>query len=152
VLLEKEAGIKVVHVPLGATRRVPSLLGGEVEAICVPLPEVAPQVQAGQARFLAVSTAERHPLFPDVPTFTELGYGIVMDLFRGISVPKGTPQPVVQALMEGFLEGSQDEGFLKVAERIGFIVGFQDSAEFTRYLQEQQQIVAEAMKFGGLIQ
>ncbi|HAK44808.1 MAG TPA: hypothetical protein DCO79_02650, partial [Spirochaeta sp.] len=43
VLYEHAAGIKVVHVPLGAKRRVPSLLGGEVEAICVPLPEAAPQ-------------------------------------------------------------------------------------------------------------
>ncbi len=151
VMLEKVADIQVVHVPLGAKRRVPSLLGGEVEAICVPLPEAAPQVMAGQIRLLAVSTAKRDPKFPDVPSMEELGYPVVMDLFRGISVPKGTPQSVIQKLAASFEKGSQDESFKKIANKKGFNISFQGNDAFEAYLKEQNINVAEAMKLGGLV-
>lgn len=151
VMMEKVADIKVVHVPLGAKRRVPSLLGGEVEVICVPLPEAAPQVLAGQIRLLAVSTAKRDPKFPDVPSMEELGYPVVMDLFRGISVPKGTPPDVIKKLAASFKAGSQDEGFKKIAEKKGFNISFQDNEAFEAYLKVQNANVAEAMKLGGLV-
>ncbi len=152
VMLEKVADIKVVHVPLGAKRRVPSLLGGEVEVICVPLPEAAPQVMAGQMRLLAVSTTERDPKFPDVPSITELGYPVVMDLFRGISVPKGTPQSVIQKLATAFEKGSQDESFKKIANQKGFNVSFQGNEAFEAYLKVQNEHMVEALKLGGLIE
>jgi tripartite-type tricarboxylate transporter receptor subunit TctC len=151
VMLEKVADIKVVHVPLGAKRRVPSLLGGEVEVICVPLPEAAPQVMAGQMRLLAVSTTERDPKFPDVPSITELGYPVVMDLFRGISVPKGTPQSVIQKLAAAFEKGCQDESFKKIAKQKGFNVSFQGNEAFEAYLKVQNEHMVEALKLGGLI-
>lgn len=151
VMMEKVVDIKVVHVPLGAKRRVPSLLGGEVEAICVPLPEAAPQVMAGQMRLLAVSTAKRDPKIPDVPSMQELGYPVVMDLFRGISVPKGTPPSVIQKLAASFEKGSQDESFKKIASQKGFNIGFQGNKAFESYLKVQNKNVADAMKLGGLV-
>ena len=150
-MLEKVAGIQVVHVPLGAKRRVPSLLGGEVQVICVPLPEAAPQVMAGQMRLLAVSTADRDPKFPDVPSMEELGYPVVMDLFRGISVPKGTPQSVIQKLAAAFEKGSQDESFKNIAGKKGFNISFQGNEAFEAYLKVQNKNVADAMKMGGLV-
>ena len=151
VMLEKVAGLQVVHVPLGAKRRVPSLLGGEVQVICVPLPEAAPQVMAGQMRLLAVSTANRDPKFPDVPSMEELGYPVVMDLFRGISVPKGTPQSVIQKLAAAFEKGSQDESFKNIAGKSGFNISFQGNEAFEAYLKEQNKNVIESLKLGGLI-
>jgi tripartite-type tricarboxylate transporter receptor subunit TctC len=151
VMLGKVADINVIHVPLGAKRRVPSLLGGEVEVICVPLPEAAPQVMAGQMRLLAVSTAKRDPKFPDVPSMEELGYPVVMDLFRGISVPKGTPQSVIQKLAASFEKGSQDESFKNIANKKGFNISFQGNEAFEAYLKVQNKNVADAMKMGGLV-
>lgn len=151
VMLEKVADMKVVHVPLGAKRRVPSLLGGEVQVICVPLPEAAPQVTAGQMRLLAVSTAKRDPKFPDVPSMEELGYPVVMDLFRGISVPKGTPRSVIQKLADAFEKGSQDESFKNIANKSGFNISFQGNEAFEAYLKEQNTYVIESLKLGGLI-
>ncbi len=151
VMFEKAAVIKVVHVPLGAKRRVPSLLGGEVEAICVPLPEAAHQVMAGQIRLLAVSTEKRDPKFKDVPSMAELGYPVVMDLFRGISVPKGTPPGAIKKLAAAFEEGSRDESFVKIATKKGFNISFQGSEAFEEYLKVQNANVAEAMKLGGLV-
>jgi tripartite-type tricarboxylate transporter receptor subunit TctC len=150
-MLEKEEGIKVVHVPLGAKRRVPSLLGGEVEAICVPLPEVAPQVASGQARLLVMTTEKRDPMFSDIPTLKELGDPVVMELFRGISVPHGTPDPIIKKLADAFQKGADDPNFKKIAKQKGFNISFMGNKDFEAYLKVQNTNVAEGMKLGGLV-
>lgn len=151
VLLEKAADIKVVHVPLGAKRRVPSLLGGEVEAICVPLPEVAPQVAGGQARLLIMTTEKRDPMFADIPTLKEMGYPVVMELFRGISMPQGTPDAVIKKLADAFKKGADDADFKKIAKQKGFNISFMGNKEFEAYLKVQNANIAEGMKLGGLV-
>jgi tripartite-type tricarboxylate transporter receptor subunit TctC len=151
VLMEKVIGLKVIHVPLGAKRRVPSLLGKEVEAICVPLPEAAPQVKAGQVRMLVMSTEKRDPTFSDIPTMKELGYPVVMELFRGISVPKGTPNRVIKKLENSFRVGAKDPGFVKIAKKKGFNISFMGKNEFEEYIKIQNDNVAKAMKMGGLV-
>ncbi|MGD9228212.1 MAG: tripartite tricarboxylate transporter substrate binding protein [Desulfobacterales bacterium] len=151
VLMEKITEVQVVHVPLGAKRRVPSLLGGEVEAICVPLPEAAPQVLGGKFRILAMSTEERDPTYKDVPTMKELGYPAVMELFRGISVPAGTPAAVIAKLEAAFMKGAQDPAFVKIAKSKGFNISFMGRAEFEKYIAVQNENVAKAMKMGGLV-
>ncbi|MEW6673604.1 MAG: tripartite tricarboxylate transporter substrate binding protein [Thermodesulfobacteriota bacterium] len=150
VLMAKIVGIQAVHVPLGAERRISSLLGKEVEAICVPLPEIAPQVQAGQARILAMSTEQRDPAFKDIPTMKELGYPAVMELFRGISAPKGTPANVVKKLEEAFKKGAENSEFVELSKKNGFNINFMGKAEFEAYLKVQNDNVAEAIKVGGL--
>ncbi len=151
VLMEKTTDVKVIHVPLGAKRRIPSLLGGEVEAICVPLPEAAPQAMAGKVRILAMSTEKRDPGYNDIPTMKELGYPVVMELFRGLSVPKGTPAAVVQKLESAFEKGAADAGFVNIAKKKGFNISFMGKAEFDKYLKVQNENVANAMKLGGLV-
>lgn len=151
VLIEKEIGIQIIHVPLGGKRRVPSLLGGEVEAICVPLPEVAPQVQAGQARILVMPTEQRDSAYPDVPTLKELGYPIVIELFRGISVPKSTSDSIVKKLEQAFAKGAESEAFKKIAKQKGFKISYMGRAQFEKYLKVQDANIAKAMKLGGLV-
>ena len=151
VLMEQQLGLKVIHVPLGAKRRIPSLLGGEVEVICVPLPEAAPHVAGGKARLLAMPTEKRDPGFPDIPTLKELGNPIVMELFRGISVPKGTPKSIIGKLERNFKKGSQEPSFAKIAKQKGFNISFMGRKKFEKYLKEQNELIARAYKISGLV-
>ena len=151
VLMEQQLGLKVIHVPLGAKRRIPSLLGGEVEVICVPLPEAAPHVAGGKARLLAMPTEKRDPGFPDIPTLKELGNPIVMELFRGISVPKGTPKSIIGKLERNFKKGSQEPSFAKIAKQKGFNISFMGRKKFEKYLKEQNELIARAYKISGLL-
>lgn len=151
VLVEQQLGLKVIHVPLGAKRRIPSLLGGEVEVICVPLPEAAPQVMAGKARLLVMPTEKRDSAFPDIPTLKELGHPIVMELFRGISVPKGTPKSIIRKLERTFKKGSQEPNFVKIAKQKGFNISFMGRKKFEKYLKEQNELIARAYKISGLV-
>ena len=150
IFIETELGLKFIHVPLGAERRIPSLLGGEVEAVCVPLPEIAPQVEAGKAKILVMPSEQRDPEFPDVPTMKELGYDVVLELFRGISVPKGTPDDVVAKLEDAFKKGSQDPAFVDFSKKNGFNVSFMSKDEFTEYVQSMDVKIAKVMTDTGL--
>ena len=109
-------------------------------------------MQAGQARILIMPTEERDPMFPDIPTLKEKGYPVAMELFRGISAPKGTPGNVLQILEDVFKKGAEDPDFVKLANQKGFNISFMGNEEFEAYLKIQDELTAEAMKFGGLVE
>jgi tripartite-type tricarboxylate transporter receptor subunit TctC len=98
-LLKQMAGIDMLHVPYkGAAPNAAALLAGEVSIafniILLPLP----QVQAGKLTGLAVASARRSPLAPEIPTMTELGYPIDIDTWYGLVAPAGTPPEIVEKL------------------------------------------------------
>ena len=150
VFIEKELGLQFIHVPLGAKRRVPSLLGGEVDAICVPLPEIAPQVRAGKAKVLVMPSETRDPAFKDVPTMKELGYDVVFELYRGISVPQGTPDDVVAKLEAAFEKGSQEPEFVEFSNKNSFNISFMNREEFNKYILPVDDKIEKVMTETGL--
>lgn len=150
VAMGELAGLQLVHVPLGAGKRIPSLLRGEVEAVSVPTPEAATHHRAGQARILAVASGARDSIFPDVPTMKEKGVPVAIELFRGISVPKGTPPAVIQRLADAFKKAGQDPTFVDAGKKGGFEVSHQGPEEFSKYLAQQNEFVASMMVKSGL--
>lgn len=144
------AGIKVIHAPLGSGKRIASLLRGEVEMISAPTPEVAAQARAGEVRILAVPSEAPDPSFPGMPTLKQLGVPVAMELFRGFSVPKGTPPAVVQKLADAFQKAAQDVSFKEAGEKGGFVVAVQGPDEFRKYLAEQNAFIADLVKKAGL--
>jgi tripartite-type tricarboxylate transporter receptor subunit TctC len=152
VVFAVKTGIEVTHVPYGAQRRVPALLGGEADAVVVPLPEISAHVQAGEARILAFPTNTRVPGFESVPTLKEEGIDVVIELFRGISAPKGTPPDVLAKLEDSFKKASEDPDFKKIADANGFLIDFMGHEEFEKYLAVQNELIHEGMVAGGLIE
>ena len=101
-LFNKMAGTDVTHIPYkGTSPAVADLLGGQVQAAFATLASVAPHVKAGKLRPLAVATASRSPLMPDVPTVAEAGVaGYDVPLWYSILAPAGTPRDVVARLAD----------------------------------------------------
>ena len=99
-LVKLENGIDVVHVPYkGSAGAAADLVGGHVQATVAALQTMAPFVQTGRLRMLAVLSAERSPAFPDVPTMKELGHpGLVVDTWYGIYAPAATAPEIVAKL------------------------------------------------------
>jgi tripartite-type tricarboxylate transporter receptor subunit TctC len=98
-LLKRMAGIDIVHVPYkGAAPMAAALLAGEVSLsfniILLPLPHV----QSGRLTGLAVASAKRSPLAPNLATMSELGYPIDIDTWYGLLAPAGTPKEIVARL------------------------------------------------------
>ncbi len=99
-LLKLETGMNLVHVPYkGMGGALQDLLGGHVQAAVVALQTVAPHVQSGRMRMLAVMSAERSSAFPDVPTLKELGLAeLQVDTWYGLLAPAGTPPAAILKL------------------------------------------------------
>jgi len=96
-LLKLETGMDIVHVPYkGAAGAIADLVGGHVQAMISALQTVAPHVQSGRLRFLAVMSSKRSDAFPDVPTLKEAGMpDLEVETWYAMFAPAGTPAAIV---------------------------------------------------------
>lgn len=92
-LLKRELTVDLVHVPYKTSGpALAEVIGGQVQAMIVPLQTAAPHVNGGKLRMLAILSAERSAAFPDVPTVKELGYpGLEIMSWYGLFAPVATP-------------------------------------------------------------
>src|SRR5262245_61837839 len=99
-MLKYKAGIDLVHVPYkGISLAVPAVMAGEVQLTFAGIATSSAPLKAGRIKALAIGGAKRSPLFPDVPTFTELGYPEVeTHAWFGLFLPAGAPKDVVARL------------------------------------------------------
>jgi tripartite-type tricarboxylate transporter receptor subunit TctC len=129
---DQAAGITTTYVPFtGTAATTAALLGNQVSAQW-GFTTVAVG-QGDQVRMLAVALDERHPLFPDVPTFKEKGIDLVGGAHRGIAVPKGTSEEMRQAISDIFAQVNQDAEFRQKMEEGGYVlvdIGYDQAPEF----------------------
>ena len=99
-LLKAMAGFDALHVPFnGSPPAVTATIQGETQMMFAVMQPLQPQIQAGKLRAIAVTTAKRFPLLPDIPAIAESGYpGFEALAWNGIMVPAGTPKPVIAKL------------------------------------------------------
>jgi tripartite-type tricarboxylate transporter receptor subunit TctC len=99
-LLKSDAGIDIVHVPFnGSPPAVTATIQGETQMLFAVMAPLQAQIQAGKLRAIAVTTAKRFPLLPDIPTIAEAGYpGFEALAWNGILVAAGTPKSIIQRL------------------------------------------------------
>ncbi len=109
-LFASMAGIELNHVPYkGSGPAMQDLISGQVKVSFAGIPNVLPQIKAGRLRALAVSTPNRSPDLPDVPTVAEAGVpGYEATLWLNLAAPLGTPQPIVQRLHGETVKALQD--------------------------------------------
>ena len=115
--LESLSGVEFVHVPYrGAGPAMADVLGNQVPYILSTLTGLLPHIKAGKLKALAVTSKERTPVLPNVPTIAESGFpGYDMDTWIGTFVPRATPDAVVKILHEATLEALRSPA---VRERI----------------------------------
>jgi len=117
--LSAMAGIKVTYVPFkGTGDLVGSLIGGHVSA-AMSYNTLGLQ-QREKTRMLAVATENRDPKYPEVPTFKELGFNWVDGGYRGVAVPKSTPEPVRRQVSDLFAQLNKDPDIRKRKTAAGF--------------------------------
>lgn len=99
-MFKMKAGLKMLHVPYrGSAPAITDLLGGQVQSMFDNMPSALPHVQGGRLRAIAITSAQRSPLLPDVPTVAESGYpGFDVQSWFGLAAPAGTPHPVIERL------------------------------------------------------
>jgi tripartite-type tricarboxylate transporter receptor subunit TctC len=152
--LLKTAGIPVDAMPwvpsTGAATGLQELVAGGVQVVTASLVEGRSLIDAKKVRALANMAEARDPVFPDVPTTKELGYNWTMGAWRGFALPKGTP-----AEIQGVYEKAMDK-VVKSKEFVDFMKGgpfgilYKPSAEFAKFLEEQDATFGVLMKEAGI--
>ncbi|MBW8268222.1 Bug family tripartite tricarboxylate transporter substrate binding protein [Caldovatus aquaticus] len=110
-LLQIMAGIRLEHVPYrGGADVARDLAGGRIDACIISLNSIRPVVQAGKARILACTTAERHPGAPEVPAIAETFPGYDLTSWIGMFAPAGTPRAAIERFGAALRFALEDPG------------------------------------------
>jgi tripartite-type tricarboxylate transporter receptor subunit TctC len=115
VLFEARTGVKAVHVPFkGAAQTIPAMLAGDVDFAVDNLASYISQIQSGNMRPLAVTSGQRWPTLPDVPTMAEAGVkDFVVTSWSAYVLPSATPRPIVDRLSAVHKELAADAALQK---------------------------------------
>ena len=141
-LYEKKLDFKVTRVSYaGFGPTVIGLMAGEVDSATVAVPDTIEQHKAGKLKLLAVSATERHFMAPDIPTFREQGFDVIVGAWRCLVAPKGVPADRLAFLEKSILAILKDPEFAAKARQAGFIVAPGDAqATYRRWKDDDAEL------------
>jgi len=103
--IAQKSNARLVHVPYGSSpQAMTAVIRGDVQMAVMPAISVLPHVESGAVKMLAVTTAKRSPLLPNVPTLKESGIDVEADAWNGLIAPAGTPDAVVKTIQREVAE------------------------------------------------
>jgi tripartite-type tricarboxylate transporter receptor subunit TctC len=148
-LFKMMAGVDLVHVPY--TGNVyPDLMGGQVQVMFSPIPASIGFVRAGQLRPLAVGTAKRLTILPDVPTVAEVVPGYEASGWHGIGAPANTPSDIVDKLNAAINALLADSKFKERLVDLGGLQMAMSPAEFGKFTAAEIDKWAKVIKFADI--
>ncbi len=150
-LFKMMAEVNLVHVPYrGGTPAVTDLVGGHLQVIFCPVSESIEQIKSGKLRALAVTTAKRLDVFPDLPTIGDFVPGYEASGFAGIGVPRNTPAEVITLLNKELNAGVADANIQQRITELGGTPLGGSPAEFGTILSDAVEKWGKVIKFAGI--
>jgi tripartite-type tricarboxylate transporter receptor subunit TctC len=151
-LLMRQAGVKLVGVNYkGGGQAVNDVLAGHLDMIVSDALPVSQWVKNGKLRPLAITSARRSPLFPDIPTFAEGGVqGLVAENWWGVYLPAGTPQPIVDAYHSALVKVMADPDLKEKFAGLGVEAMATTQAEFRTFLAAEHAKYAKLVADNGI--
>lgn len=134
----QSAGIKLQHVPYrGGAPALNGLMAGDVAVTALGAAPLKGYSDSGKLRVLASFGSERHPAFPDAPTFREAGYqDVVFYAWAGLFAPKAVPDSIMSRLRQAVRDVMSDQETLNIFTRSGSPPAYLDAPEFAAYIAE----------------
>jgi len=141
------AGVQMVHVPYkGSPQSVLDLVAGRVQVIFANGASVMQQVQGGRLRMLAVTTPQRDPAHPELPTVAESGLpGYAVEVWTGIFAPAGTPPALAERMSQQIRAVLANEDLVREMAKVGLYLKSSTPQAFAAYVQE------ETVKWGKVV-
>jgi tripartite-type tricarboxylate transporter receptor subunit TctC len=151
-LFKQTAGIFLTGIPYrGGGPMMTDALGGTIKIMFLNQDVAIQHVKAGKLRPLAVTTALRNPLYPDVPTISESGYkGFEAVSWSGMSVPKGTPKVIIDKLEAAMVDAMSSPAVRAKMESQGFVVPAQGSKVYTEFVGKEVDRWTKVIKTAGI--
>ena len=144
-------GVSLVHVPYrGAQQALTDLIGGQVQISFDPLPPAIELIRSGKVRALAVTTAVRSDVLPDVPTVGEFVPGYEASGWNGIVAPRNTPIEIIQKLNTEINAGLADPGIRAKLTDLGGMVLAGSAADFGKLIADEIVKWGKVIKFAGV--
>jgi tripartite-type tricarboxylate transporter receptor subunit TctC len=149
-LFKMMAGVEMVHVPYrGSTPAETDLLGGQVQVMFDATPSSLPHIRAGKLRPLAVTTATRVEILPDVPTVGEFVPGYEASVWWGVGAPKATPAEIVEKLNNEINAGLADPKIKARLADLGNAPLALSPADFGKLIAEETEKWGKVVKSSG---
>jgi len=150
-LFKRMAGVEMTHVPYkGAAPAMQDLIAGQVQVMFDNLASALTQIRAGKVRALAVTTAKRTPLAPDLPTIAESGLaGFDINTWFGLFVPARTPRAIVQRLHDEFVKALEQPDVREKMLALGAEPVGSTPEQFAAYVKSEAAKYAAVVKASG---
>ncbi len=145
-------GFFMVGIPYrGGGPMMQDLLGGQIPLMFINQDVALPHIKAGKLRALAVSSSQRNPLYPDVPTVAESGFPNFQALsWSGISAIKGTPQPIVDKLEAAMRKIMTSPEIKQRLESVGFVVPPPGAKLYADFVKSEIELWTKVIKTAGI--
>ncbi len=141
------AGIKMKHVPYkGGAPGMAALMGGHVDIAIASPSEARALAEAGKIRSVTLTSLERCPLTPEVPTLKELGYDLYLENQKGFVAPAGTPKERIMFLHDAFKKAYDHKAFVKLCDRLKIERGYLGPDDFRESLQSMYNQIGSVIK------
>lgn len=136
--IEQATGVKFNHVPFdGGAAAATAVMGGHIDVATVAPGEVLTGVQGGSLKVLAIVDNNRSVLYPEVPSFAELGYDVTILGWGAFGVPTGTPDNIVKILEDAFAKAINSQGFKDLCTKYGLTQGYLNAADAQEFAEAQ---------------
>lgn len=146
-----QANARATHIPYKGSAANNDLLGGNLDFIFDAITTSTPLIKGGKVRPLAVTTAVRSPLLPDVATIAQQGYpGYAASNWYAVVTPAGTPPAVIQRLNAEFVKATRSPEVEKRLQSLGVIVTATSAEELRKFLDAQYEAMGRVVKEAGI--
>ena len=151
-LFKQTAGVFMLGIPYrGGGPMMTDMLGGTISVMFINQDVALQHVKAGKLIPLAVTSAQRNVLYPEVPTVAESGYkGFEAISWSGLSAIKGTPQPIVDKLEAAVAQAMQSETIKQRMAAQGFVIPVQGSKYYTAFVKSELERWTRVIKTAGI--
>ena len=151
-LIKILAGVDMLHVPYKSNpQAITDLLGGQIDMVFADVSTTMPQIRAGKVKGLAVSSAQRSPLAPELPTMQEAGVpGYELTAWFAAFVPAQTPKPVIERLNTAFRAALADKSASEALLKAGIEPVSSTAEELRGYVVAETEKWAKIVKAAGI--
>jgi tripartite-type tricarboxylate transporter receptor subunit TctC len=151
-LFKSMAKVNLTTVPYkGSAPAITDLIGGQIQVMFTTVASAASLIEGGQLRALAVTSAERSPAFPQLPTVAEAGVpGYALESWYGLFAPARTPAEVIDRLNKSAARAVQSEAFKKLSVNEGLVMVARPPEELDRYFRGEEERWRKLIQDAGI--
>ncbi|MGH6740605.1 MAG: Bug family tripartite tricarboxylate transporter substrate binding protein, partial [Bradyrhizobium sp.] len=135
----------------GSAPAITDLIGGQIQVMFTTVASAASLIEGGQLRALAVTSAERSPAFPNLPTVSETGVpGYDAEAWYGLFASARTPPEIIERLNKAAAAATKADAFKKLSVNEGLVMVASPSAELDRYFREEEDRWRKVIQDAGI--